>query len=149
MGLPASAPQDLGPLGKRRLGTWGQASSLSSPADPHTLSHSPASGTCPGQKPREGRGHGRVHPVLYLSLRWPEASRVERTAVQRPWGGNLPAVFQAQQGWAEGAGTWVRDAAGKSERDNIGPRGGRRGLFRVRREPRLKERECWAVGGVF
>lgn len=75
MGLPASTPHDLGPLGKRGLETWEQASSLSSPADPHTLSHSPASGTCPGQEPREGRDRGWVHPVLYLSLHWPEPSR--------------------------------------------------------------------------
>lgn len=61
--------------------------------------------------------------------------------------GREPAMFRAQRGWAEGAGRWVRDAAGKLDHDNIGPGGGRGGLFRVRRERAFQSEN--AAGGVF
>ena len=35
----------------------------------------------------------------------------ERTAVQRPWGRDEPAVARYSRGWAQRAGAWGRDAA--------------------------------------
>lgn len=63
------------------------------------------------------------------SVRWifgKTKAQVERAAVQRPWGRNVLAVFQAQDGWVEQrAGIWVRDTAGKPGHEDIGPRVGR------------------------
>lgn len=52
-----------------------QASLPSSPADPHTPSRSPVSGTCSEQEPQEGRARGWVFLTLSLSLCWPELSK--------------------------------------------------------------------------
>lgn len=47
----------------------------------------------------------------------------ERTAVQRPWGREEPAVAQYSRGWAQRAGAWGRD---------VGPRAGCGRFFGVR-----------------
>ena len=67
MGPPARAP----PPPAVAWGLWanagcgrGTASSPGPPADPHTPSHSPVSGTYPEQEPQLGRDHGCGSPEL-------------------------------------------------------------------------------------